>query len=358
MTAVSNHLASVSGPVLVTGATGLVGHALVCRLLEDGYVVHALIRNPLKAKFPATDHLRIFLGDITHPDEVVRAMEGCACVFHTAAMTRPWTKDRAQMYKVNLGGTRHVLDAALKLNIKRVVFTSSCAVAGPSFNAPLTEEDPRMAPYLHDYEISKKLAEYLVTVYRQKGLDVVIVSPAKVFGEGIPSHSISLNSIITGFLKRKFIVLPRPGNYLVSVIYLKDVVKGHVLAMWQSPPNEKYFLSGHCLPQSEIFRKVAQMAGVAARVIIVPKWLARATSYSMFIRGLFTPDDSFNPDSVKALFHHYAYSSEKAQRLLGLQFTPLDESLRNTIDFMKRNEAAADQIITQHANRFAYENAG
>ncbi|HSR39680.1 MAG TPA: hypothetical protein VLL95_12255, partial [Phnomibacter sp.] len=66
----------------------------------------------------------------------------------------------------------------------------------------------------------------------------------------------------------------------------------------------------------------------------------------------------FNPHSVKALFHHYAYSSEKAQRLLGLQFTPLDESLRNTIAFMKRNEAAADQIITRHAKRFAYENAG
>jgi nucleoside-diphosphate-sugar epimerase len=353
---VNNHRIANDGPVLVTGANGLIGRALVLRLLQEGYSVHALVRHFSKAKFPANDRLTLCLGDITQPAQVAKAMEGCDYVFHTAAMTQPWTRDRAQMYKVNLGGTRHVLDAAMKLKVKRVVFTSSCAVAGPSFNAPLTEEDPRMAPYLLDYEISKKLAEDLVTVYREKGLDVVMVSPTKVFGEGIASHSISLNSILSGFLKRKFIVLPSPGDRLVSLIYLNDVVQGHMLAMWKSPPNEKYFLSGHWLPQSELFRIVAQMAGVAARVIIVPKWLARAFGYALFIRGLFSANDSFRPEAVKTLFHHYAYSSEKAQRLLGLQFTPLDESLRNTVAFLTRNELVAGHIA-KPVKPFAYENA-
>jgi nucleoside-diphosphate-sugar epimerase len=335
MKAVSNHLASVSGPVMVTGATGLVGHALVCRLLEDGYVVHALVRNPLKAKFPASDHLRIFLGDITNPGEVARAMEGCAYVFHTAAMTKPATNDRQQMYSVNLEGTKNVLEAALLWGVRRLVFTSSCAVAGASYQRPLTEDDPRIEPFHLDYEASKKLAEDLVQAYRNKGLDCVIVSPTKIFGEGVPGHDISLNRIIAQFLRYHCIALPR-RHFKVSVVYLPDVVEGLTRAMWQSPPNEKFFLSGHRIEQVALFKKIAAIAGFNALIIPVYQWMALLFGYCLKWKSLLTPGDSFNPNAVKALFHHYEYSSAKARRQLGLHFTSLDESLRRTIAFLQK----------------------
>ena len=148
--------------VFITGVTGYIGHRLAEGALARGYVVHALVRNPDSELIPFHPRLVAFKGDVTDKGSIKRAMQGCDWVLHAAGITKFRVKDREIFYKVNVDGTRNVLDAALELGIKRFAFTSTGAVIGPSGKHPMTENDPRVVAFENDYEITKHLAEELV----------------------------------------------------------------------------------------------------------------------------------------------------------------------------------------------------
>ena len=150
-----------SKTAFVTGATGFVGQALVRALLQDNWQVHALVRKIPDEMFPENANLIWHTGDIRDAEAVATAMRDCDCVFHTAALTTAWDENRDAMYSTNVKGTENVFKAALAHGIRRVVFTSSCSVAGVAANLELTEDDPRMEHFELHYEVTKKLAEDL-----------------------------------------------------------------------------------------------------------------------------------------------------------------------------------------------------
>ncbi|OLY90861.1 NAD dependent epimerase/dehydratase family protein [Cnuella takakiae] len=147
--------------LFLTGATGYVGHRLALHAAKRGYQVQALVRN-LQRNLPRHPNIRFFTGDITDAASVDRAMEGCQQVIHAAALARYYHPRASEFFRVNVGGTHHVLEAALRQGISRLVFTSTCAVLGPSYGRPVTETDTRLRPFDNDYEVSKYCAEQLV----------------------------------------------------------------------------------------------------------------------------------------------------------------------------------------------------
>lgn len=337
----------------VTGATGFVGQALVSALLQDNWQVHALVRKIPVEMFPENANLIWHTGDIRDAEAVATAMRDCDCVFHTAALTTAWDEDRDAMYSTNVAGTENVFKAALAHGIRRVVFTSSCSVAGAASNLELTEDDPRMEHFELHYEVTKKLGEDLADVYRSKGLDIVIVSPAKIFGEGYPGHHISLNKIMIDFLRFGCIPLPGNKNLKMSVVFLEDVVQGHLKAMKESEANEKYFLSGHIVTQHEFFEMTARAAGSKAFVLPLPNWAMMLVGYGMGLKGKLLPGGTpFKAGTIRHMFRNYQYSSSKAQATLGWQITPLEESIRRTLAFHHKTPSRLNQPTVHLQNHF------
>ncbi|MBK6948921.1 MAG: NAD-dependent epimerase/dehydratase family protein [Haliscomenobacter sp.] len=157
--------------VFLTGATGYVGAALARELTARGVQVSALMRSPAKAKGLSGSPIRLVQGDVLDLQALEQGMHSCDAVYHLAAQAGVWSKDPGAFYRVNVEGTRHVLDAALKTGVKRVVITSTGGVMGPSPGKGLVvHETTNPAPALASaYERSKAAAENLAFLTNKKG---------------------------------------------------------------------------------------------------------------------------------------------------------------------------------------------
>ena len=324
--------------IFVTGAAGYIGSKLSMTLAREGHEVHALVRSAASSKWISHQNIKVFTGDLQDIGSLRRAMHGCEQVYHVAGRAGVWAEDKTVFYTVNVEGTRHVLDVAKEVGVKKIVYTSSCGVLGPSVNKPLEENDRRTVGFAIDYDRSKKMAEDLVTQYVKAGMHVIIVSPAKVFGPGHVSHSLMMNAMISSFLKKRITFVPSPGTFCVGFASVDDIVTGHILAMEKGRAGEVYILGGTNISHFEFFNRLRTLSSVRGRIVMLPKTIVKAWAYIQTLSYRFwgTPV-MLTPVSVDHLFSHYIFSSDKAIRELGYSITPMDDVLRQTILYL-RNE--------------------
>ena len=322
--------------ILVTGATGYVGHQLALTLAENGNEVHVLVRNPASVNVPPHKNIRVFTGDITNPQSITTAIRGCKQVYHTAARVGLWANDPSVFYDVNVEGTRNVLDAALQTGVEKSVFTSTCGVIGPSLNEPMSEKDPRIACFGLDYELSKKMGEDLVFQYAKEGMNAVVVCPSKVYGPGNISHSLTANAMIDKFLKKRIAFIPSPGSYKICCAFIDDIVNGHLLAMKKGRTGEKYILGGINISYHEFFDRIRTISSCKGRIIQLKKNTIKGWALLQALNHKITGSHpNLTVKSIEHLLCNYTFSSEKASRELGYTITPLEEALNKTIYFLK-----------------------
>jgi nucleoside-diphosphate-sugar epimerase len=169
----------------VTGATGFIGGVLARQLVEAGHTVHALVRTAAKADALRALGARLYDGDITAPDTLAPGMRGVDGVFHVAAWYTLGTPGRAVARRVNVDGTRHVLEAMRALSIPKGVYTSTIAVNSDTRGQVVDESYRYDGPFISEYERTKWAAHYEVAVPMQRaGLPLVIVQPCIVYGPG------------------------------------------------------------------------------------------------------------------------------------------------------------------------------
>ena len=128
--------------VFVTGATGFIGIQLVKRLAGLGLTVHALYRSEAKADLIRMKGVKLFKGDISDQESLMKAMKNCQYVYHVAAFANVWSKDPTLIYRLNVDGALNVLEVARNAGIKRVVLTSTAGILGPSKEEAVNEDSP------------------------------------------------------------------------------------------------------------------------------------------------------------------------------------------------------------------------
>lgn len=325
--------------IFVTGATGYIGNNLAHRLAGEGYKVHALCRSANKAGLLNHKNIRIFDGDITDYNSVLTAMQGCEQVYHLAAFARVWAKDSSTFYRLNVEGTKNVLEAARAAGVKKVVFTSTAGVLGPSGLKPLTEDDARIGEVMNEYEDTKTQAEALCREYCDKyGMHIVTVNPPRVYGPGIESESNAVTRLIKLFLKGKWRIMPGDGKRTGSYVHVDDVVNGHILAMEKGRSGERYILSGVNASYIEFFDIMRKLTGSRTKLYNFPVWLMMFSSYCLMAYTWFTGKAPLlTPKWVKKYFYDWSLSCEKAQNELGYTYRPLEEGLRETVEWVKKN---------------------
>lgn len=318
--------------IIITGATGYIGHKLALEAARRGYTVHALVRDPQSKLFPHHPSIIPFKGDVRDKASVDAAMKGCDKLIHAAGITRFNDKDPSIFYAVNVEGTRNVLEAALRNGIKKMVFTSTGAVLGPSGKYPMSEKDPRIIAFENDYEISKHWAEQLVKEYCRKGLFAVIVAAPRVYGPGPDSAAAPINNLIKKILSMKTGFVPSCVEVVANYAYVDDVVNGHFLALDKGVGGEKYILGGENISYQTFFKTIQTYAGKKIRLLQIPVGLIKAWSVvHLMIYKLTGRSTQVSPRVVDRIRKNRALSCEKALKQLGYCITPFNEGIHKTI---------------------------
>ena len=256
--------------IFVTGATGLTGSNVCKQLIERGDHVRALVRSSSDAEPLATMGVELVGGDITDAASVRRAAEGCEAVIHTAALLGGASQDLADFEAVNFDGTRHVLDAAEALGMRRVVALSTGTFFDTTGDGPLEEAPIAEHPSDDPYTVTKLAAFREAQARAAAGQDVVTCHPGAIYGPGpVPKRALartSFNRVLLAGLQGK---ITRYLSFPVTWVFGDDVARGSIAALDHGVSGERYMLDGR--PQDALStaggcNRICQIAGVAHRV--------------------------------------------------------------------------------------------
>jgi dihydroflavonol-4-reductase len=318
--------------VLVTGATGFVGANVARLLLAEGYRVRVLARPASSLRALEGCELEVMRGDILDAVAVAHAVEGCAQVFHVAADYRLWAKDPGEIYRNNVDGTRTMLEVCTRARVERVVYTSSVGTLGLPRDGSLgTETTPvRLDDMIGPYKRSKFLAERVAEEYARRGLPIVIVNPSNPIGpwEVRPTPT---GQMILDYLLGRMVATLDTG---LNLIHVADVAKGHLLAAQRGRVGEKYILGCRNHSLTEIFQMLERMTGIRAPRVRVP----HALIYLVALVNEAVARATGRPPrvplaGVRMARKHMYFSAEKAVRELGLPQTPVEQALREAVDW-------------------------
>lgn len=286
--------------VLVTGATGFVGAHVARELAGRGADVRA-------------DRV-----ELLDPDALRRAVRGCDAVFHVAALYS-YDADPAAMERVNVEGTRNVIEACVREGVRRLVHTSTAGTCGPVPGRAATEQDQPPAWELTvPYKRTKLAAERLVLDAVGEGLDAVVVNPTTPVGDGDRKPT-PTGAMIAG------VVTGRIPAYVattgLNVVDVRDVAVGHALAFERGRAGERYLLGGVNLSLGDLFAAIADLAGRPRPRLRIPYAAARIAARL----GLANRDEV-----VLARLPMY-FSSDKAERELGYNPGPVAPALARAV---------------------------
>jgi len=314
--------------ILVTGATGFVGSHVVRKLLAAGHRVRAMVRDNSPMKMLAGLDVELHMSDVSSPQFVSEAVEGCEAVFHTAGIVSFWSQRHELQTAVNVGGTRNIVEACLTHKIKRLVHTSSIAAIGYAPEGRLGDEtlDYNWWPHRLHYNNTKHLAEEEVRIGIRRGLDAVLVNPSIIFGPG--DLHLNAGAMVFQAARRKLIVYPGGGGCVCDA---EDVARGHLLAFEKGRTGERYILGGDNFSWRDLFTLIADVVGVPPPKRKIPAFVLKSMGRLAELNAKINhKEPAITPESARASLVPCYYSSDKAIRELGYSISPFRETIRKT----------------------------
>ena len=254
---------------LVTGAAGFIGSHVVAALASSGAEVRAFDR---RAPTDLPSAAEFAQGDLLDREALRRALAGCDAVFHLAALYSYSRRDAPAMERINVAGTRTLIEEA---GSRRIVLTSSCATCGPVAGRAATEGDSPAAWELRvPYKRTKIAAERLALDAAARGTNIVIVNPTTPVGPGDrrPTPTGKMVADVATGRARAYLA----GSAL-NVVAVEDVARGHLLAFERGRAGQRYLLGGENLSMRETFGAICAAVGRPAPRLAVP-WLAAYTA--------------------------------------------------------------------------------
>ncbi len=338
----------------VTGATGLLGSNLVHQLLEAGWTVRALVRSPAKAKIQMANlGVEIVEGDMERVADFAESLVGADVLFHTAAYFRDSYKGGShwtQLHRINVEGTRALVQAAIAAKVGRMVHVSSTATVLPPLDSAGCEDDRRsVAQAADDYFRSKVMADLEIEQLLESTPEfwATFVLPGFMQGPGDLGPT-SAGQMLLDFTNRK---LPAVLDIQMSFVDARDVAHALIRAAEDGKRGRRYLVAGSTMHLRDVYRTMELVTKISAPKRTMPRWLllgyaalsefwARVTKRPVLLSWA-------GARSILAEAKRSNFDSSRAVRELGVEFRPLEESLRDSLQYFREQgmlPAATDSL--------------
>ena len=320
--------------VLVTGATGFTGKHLAHALAAAGHSVRALVRPSKRARQLGDGGIEVFEGELTSADDVNEAAKGCDRIYHLAAAFRNVAHSDDHYWRVNVGGTVNVLNAARTHGCERVVHCSTGGVHG-HIEDPPADETYRFKPG-DVYQRTKLEAELAAAAAAEDGVPVSIVRPGAIYGEG----DLRFLRLFRAIQQNRFAMVGS-GRTRLHMVYVEDLVSGMMLAgSHPAARGETFLIAGAEAPTlNEIAASVADAMGARRPMLHVPVWpVYAAASLCEAICMKLGVEPPLHRRRIGFFTHHREFDIGKARRLLSYEpRVTLGEGLRRTAAWYAAN---------------------
>ncbi len=323
---------------LITGATGFIGNHVTRMALEAGDEVRVMVmpgedRSPLEGM-----DVEFVEGNLLDQSTFAPALKGVEKMYHLAALFAVWTKDPDLHYKINVQGTEALMKEAMKADLQKIVYTSSIAAIGINPGEMSNEETPfNCWPWASEYIMSKFIAHQVVKGLVSNGLPATMVLPGLPFGPGDRAPT-PTGGLILQVLKGK------AGNWWqggVCPVDVRDVARGHILAMEKGRIGESYCLTNTAanMPNKDLIEMIGRIAGVegvATREVSAKVMLrvARLMEWWSKISGK-APLTTYK-NTLYILQENYV-DANKAVTELGMPQSPIEQAVEDSISWFREN---------------------
>jgi len=322
----------------ITGINGFIGSSLAARLIAEGREVSGLVRKTSDLSFLEGLKVKLFFGDLSNRAVLDKATQGIDVVYHVAGLASDWGPIEL-FRKVNVEGTKNLMESSLKSGVKRFVFISSATVHGFGGFRNATEDSPKTAT-IFPYCITKKKAEELVNRYhREKGLPTLIIRPGNVFGPRDRTTFVKMAEL----LEKGQMVYISGGKPLTCPTYIENLIDAVLLAENRKDTEGETFIitDGLKITWKEYLDKIAEKLEVRRPLFSIPYPIAySAGAVCEAILKLFR---SKRPPIITRYRianagRDYHFSIEKARTKLGYQpRISLDKAMERTVKWYKSN---------------------
>ncbi len=325
-----------SGPlVLITGAAGFVGSAIVRAFLAAGYTVRALVRPATRRDNLAGLGVECVEGDIRDPEAMLRTTKAARYVVHAAADYRLWARDPEAIVRTNVEGTRAVMRAAIASGVERVVYTSSVATLAPGEAGRPSDETCRLpqAAATGAYKQSKIAAERLVeAMIESDALPAIIVHPSTPVGPRDIRPTPTGRMVLAAAAGQ----MPAYVDTGLNLVHVDDVARGHVLALESGAPGRRYILGGDNVMLAEMLREIALLTGRRPPRLGLPRApLYPLAALAETLARITDREPLLTLDGLRMSRSRMFYTSAKAERELGYHARPYVEGLRDAIAWFR-----------------------
>jgi len=315
--------------VFVTGGNGFIGSAVVRELVARGHTPVCLLRKTSDTKRIDALQFERADGDVRDLASVRAGMAGCDGTAHLAAPGGWHADDAAGLEDVIVNGARNVLEAASALPGHRVLLVSSTAAINACDGPTVFDERAEFTvknPELH-YAHAKHKAELVARDAFSRGVAVIVVNPAEVYGPRDSASGTSSN--LVDFAKSIPVLVCDGGT---SVVHVDDVARGIIAALERGRPGERYILGGENLTVRQLAELTLELTGRHVPIVPVPNGISRFVARAVIRLHAPAP---FNPHVVPYATLYWFVDSGKAQRELGVTFRNGRETISSTIDWLR-----------------------
>lgn len=312
---------------LVTGATGFIGSHLTAALIREGLDVSCLVRTTSNLRYLEGLNVKLREGDCADGQSLVDAVKGVDYVFHLAGLTKACSEE--DYYNANVKGTENIIKAVVKNNpdIKRFVYLSSLAAAGPSLDGKPLKEDCELMP-VSLYGKTKLEGEKIVTAHMDK-IPVTVIRPPAVYGPRDGDLLVFFKMVKSG-------IVPYWGKCYYSFLYVEDLINGIILAtLNKEAAGEIFFLTdGNIYSSDDIIEAISDALRKKPLKLVMPKFVMSLLGFiSEKAKGL----SIISTDRIKDMKHsHWICDTHKAKVML--KYEPkvkIKEGARWTADWYR-----------------------
>ncbi len=316
--------------VLVTGATGCVGANIVKHLNDRGIKPRVLLRRTSRTAGIDDLDWEPAYGDLTDRPSLEDAAKGCTTVHHVAALITFWRRRRREAERINVQGTRDLLEASRKAGVRNFVITSTMSAVGHCEEGQQTvdEDSPfNYRPFGFVYNSTKREAEELVLGASTDSFRTFSINPGLIFGE----RDVNLSAARMFDIAKRWYSIPFANPGSVTISDADDVAEGHIRVVERGRPGRRYIVGSTYTTYRELITWVCEIVGRRPPLVTLPPWAVKAAGAMGELYGMATGrEPMLTADMAYMACQHQRADVTRAIEELGLEPADVRASLEKS----------------------------